>query len=417
MQQHKADMIHDSSPEYTQLIKNFKNGMSMKKILLFLITTWFCIIINGVENNNTKNKSANDNDTQNSEQVEELKPGEWAPLFDLGLCLFPSMIISTATINITTDNAEQMQERLGEWWGTIGVEICSPSNNCPIKIEISGNTFIKPSIFKTTLPKAKSVYLIYPPLKYEYEKLLQVGQTTPEDLTFKVTIDKNEAEEEIFRFQVRPINDCVYYYVNAEGEDLDVGYFFAAYVNENHPGIEKILQECLSSGKVDSFSGYSGTPQEVKSEIKAIWETLARKGIRYSSINTTSGEDEELSSQHVRLLGETLTNTQANCVDGSVMLASILRKIGLDVSLVLIPEHMLIYVNLDEEGKQHICIETTMLGTSSFEDAVEDGNQEYDENEKKFDSDADGDGDYQIVNIAFARRIGIMPIKEYSKSN
>lgn len=400
----------------------------MKKLTLFFISTWLCLMLHGAENSKTDSKSANngsklsipvttETDSQESEQVEELKPGEWTPLFDLGFCIFPSMVISTATINVTTDNADQMQERIGEWWGTIGLAVCSPRKSCPVQVEISGNTYIKPSKYKVVLPEANTVYLIYPPLKYEYEKLLQVGQTTPEDLTYMVTIDKNEPEEEVFRFQVRPINDCVYYYVNAEGEDLDVGYFFAAYVNENHPGIEKILQECLKSGKVDSFAGYSGTPEEVKSEIKAIWDTLAKKGIRYSSINTTSGEDEVLASQHVRLLGETLTNTQANCVDGSVMLASILRKIGLDVSLVLMPEHMFLFVNLDKDGKKHICIETTMLGISSFEDAVEEGNQEYGENEKRFNSDEDENGDYQIINIAFARSIGIMPIRELSVKN
>lgn len=398
----------------------------MKKLTFLLLFSWLGLILNGADGSKTNIKTANnksdtsitaDNQANSYEgdQSEELKPGEWTPLFDLGFCLFPSMIISTATITQPSSNVDQMEERLGEWWGTIGLEVCSPRKNCPLKIEISGNTYIRASTYKVVLPESGAIYLIYPPLKYEYEKLLQVGQTTPEDLTYRVTIDKNEPEEEVYRFQVRPINDCVYYYVNAENEELDVGYFFAAYVNENHPGIEKIMQECLKSGDVDSFCGYSGTPQEVKSEIKAIWNVLAKKGIRYSSINTTSGEDEELSSQHVRFLGETLANTQANCVDGSVMLASILRKIGLDVSLVLIPEHMLIFVNLDEEGKKHICIETTMLGTSSFEDAVEEGNQEYKENKKKFDSDEDDNGDYQLINIAFARRIGIMPIKEMTE--
>ncbi len=380
-------------------------------------------MLHGAENSKNDNSAklsipiTSETDSQGSEEVEQLKPGEWTPLFDLGFCLFPSMIVSTATINVTTDNADQMQERIGEWWGTIGIAVCSPRKDSPLKVEIFSSTYIKHSTFKIVLPEANALYLIYPPLKYEYEKLLQVGQTTPEDLTYKVTIDNKDPEEEVFRFQVRPINDCIYYYVNAEGEDLDVGYFFAAYVNENHPGIEKILQECLKSGKVESFAGYSGTPHEVSLEIKAIWETLAKKGIRYSSINTTSGEDDDLSSQHVRLLGETLTNTQANCVDGSVMLASILRKIGLNVSLVLIPGHMLISVNLDEDGKNHICIETTMMGTSSFEDAVEEGNQEYAESEKKLNSDTDDNGDYQLINIAFARRIGIMPIKELSKTN
>lgn len=399
----------------------------MNKTLLIFTVSLFSLMLYGAENSkadnsvkeNTESSSSATKEpvTQCTEQADQIKPGEWIPLFDTGLCIFPSMVISTATINVTMDNAEQMQPRSGDWWGTVGIAVCSPRKDCPVKVEISGNTYIKPSKYKVTLPEANLVYLIYPPLIYEYDKLLRIEQTTPENISIKVTIDKNEPDEEAFRFQVRPINDCVFYYVNAEGEELDVGYFFAAYVNENHPGIEKILQECLKAGKVDSFAGYYKTPEEVKSEIKAIWDTLAQKGIRYSSVNTTSGEDEKLASTHIRLLGETLNNTQANCADGSVMFASILRKLGLDVSLVLIPGHMFLYVNLDPEGNNFICIETTMIGTSSFEDAVEEGNQEFKESEKKFNPNEDDNGGYQIINIAYARRMGIMPIKEITKKN
>ena len=399
----------------------------MNKVLLIFISSLFCLMLYGAENtksdtpvNNNAGSSVSAEDETSSNVTapfEQMKLGEWAPLFDTGLCIFPSMVISTATINVTMDNAEQMQPRSGDWWGTVGIAVCSPRKDCPVKVEISGNVYIKPSKYKIILPESNLTYLIYPPLRYDYDKLLQIGQTTPEDLSFKVTIDNNEPDEEVFRFQVRPINDCVFYYVNAEGEELDVGYFFAAYVNENHPGIDKILQECLKNGKIDSFAGYYKTPQEVKSEIKAIWDTLAKKGIRYSSINTTSGEDERLAATHIRLLGETLNNTQANCADGSVMFASILRKLGLDVSLVLIPGHMFLYVNLDPEGKNPICIETTMIGTSSFEEAVEEGNKEFQESEKKFNPNEDDNGGYQIINIAYARRMGIMPIKEVTNKN
>jgi hypothetical protein len=36
----------------------------------------------------------------------------------------------------------------------------------------------------------------------------------------------------------------------------DVRFMFAAYVNEQHPFVEKVLREALDDGIVDSFSGY-----------------------------------------------------------------------------------------------------------------------------------------------------------------
>ena len=105
---------------------------------------------------------------------------------------------------------------------------------------------------------------------------------------------------------------------------------------------------------------------------------------------------------------------QANCVDGSVLMASIFRKIGLDVNLVEIPNHMFISVSLDQEGKEYVCIETTALSEDTLDEAIETGNQEYEESKDKFDSDKEDDRAYNIINIQATRVMGIMPIKDSS---
>jgi hypothetical protein len=116
----------------------------------------------------------------------------------------------------------------------------------------------------------------------------------------------------------------------------------------------------------------------------------------------------------VRLIGESVSASQANCADSSVMLASILRKIGLDVSLVILPDHMLIAVSLDDKGRDIIFIETTMIVESSLDEPIASGMEQYEENKDRFDSERPEDEDYHITNIAEARRLGIMPLKDYS---
>lgn len=46
-----------------------------------------------------------------------------------------------------------------------------------------------------------------------------------------------------------------------------------------------------------------------------------------------------------------LAMSQANCVDGRVLFASILRKIDIAPALVLIPGHMFLAFQLDQEGE------------------------------------------------------------------
>jgi len=345
-------------------------------------------------------------------KIPQLGPGTWEPLFEIGESIYPSVAIGTATLK---QGPWDDQQHIGDPWGTIGIAVRGTEDNCPVTAEISGGNFVRPSTFAGTLADKDAVYCVYPNLKYEYEKLLNVKQTVPETLSFKVTIGKNVQPEKVVRIQVRPVNECVYYFVDSAGTLNDVSFFFAAYVNENHPFISQILKEAIDAKRVDSFSGYSDDRDSVRTEIEAIWNTLRKRGMHYSAMPASADDDNPyLESQYVRLLGESVHYAQANCVDGSVLMASIFRKIGLDASLIAVPEHMFVAVNLDPEGKETIFIETTMLGNSSLDEAIETGHEQYVEGKDKFDSGKEEDMAYHIINSQGARTMGIIPIKDSS---
>ena len=345
-------------------------------------------------------------------KLPQLEQGKWEPLFEMGEDIYPSVVISMATLKIGFWDDKQ---HIGDLRGTIGIAVRGTEENCPITVKISGSNFIGPTTFTGTLPEKDTVYCVYPDLKYDYEKLLSVKQTVPEMLSFEVTIGKKTDPERIVRVQVRPVNECVFYFIDSSGNPRDVSYFFAAYVNENHPIVSQILKEAIASKMVDSFTGYSGDKEDVVKEIEAIWETLKARDVHYITMPASADDDNPyIGSQYVRLLGESIDYAQANCVDGSVLMASILRKIGLNVSLVSIPGHMFIAVNLDREGKETIFIETTMLSGYSLDEAMKQGNEEYMENEGKFDSEKEEDWPYHTANIQDARSVGIIPIKDSS---
>lgn len=362
-------------------------------------------------------QDAGETDNAPDRSLPDLKPGGWEPLFELGESIYPSVVISTATLKEGLWNDER---HMGEPWGMVGVAVRGTEKNCPVKVEISGGSFIRPSIFTGTLPDDNLTYCVYPDLDYDYERLLAVKQTIPESLTFKVTIGKETLPERKVRVQVRPVNECLFAFEDSLGNQNDCSFFFAGYVNENHPFINEILKEALAANRVESFSGYSGDTNDedsVLEEIRAVWDTLKARGMRYSAMPASADDDSPyLGTQYVRLLGESINYSQANCVDGSVLMASILRKIGLDVSLVQIPQHMFIAVNLDQEGNDTVFIETTELGDSTLDEAIEEGNKQYAENKDKFDSEKDEDHEYAVINIQNARVLGIIPIKDASVS-
>lgn len=94
-----------------------------------------------------------------------------------------------------------------------------------------------------------------------------------------------------------------------------------------------------------------------------MWEALSERDVRYSDITTSFAESDSVSSQHVRLIDESINNAQANCADGSVLLASLLRKVGFEPVLVMVPVHCYPAFYLDPEGKDLAALETTLIGS------------------------------------------------------
>lgn len=148
----------------------------------------------------------------------------------------------------------------------------------------------------------------------------------------------------------------------------DLSWVFAAYVNEDHPWIEKILQETLKRGKARQFVGYTQAgPADVDRQVEAIYDMLQRSGIKCSSIVTTSAVSDRVDSQHVRFLTDSLKSSQANCIDGTVTMASILRKIAIHSYVILGPGHAMLGYSLTDDPRTGIAaLETTMIGTARF---------------------------------------------------
>ena len=98
----------------------------------------------------------------------------------------------------------------------------------------------------------------------------------------------------------------------------------------------------------------------------AVWNVLQRIGVKYSSITQPSGSSDTIMSQHVRFLDEAYSNSQANCVDGTVLFASVLYKLGIWPVLILRPGHMFLGFYPDESSYQRhqnlACLETTLIG-------------------------------------------------------
>jgi hypothetical protein len=352
--------------------------------------------------------------------------------------LFPSYLVATGAIrlpeeaDVNDDDAEFTV--LGDQQGVLGIELTSPGAETEVSVTVNANAILEESTFEGTLDEEGTTYHIFPRIRYKYDRLARNKQSIPLEVTFSVKVGDEELEDQTVTMTLRSINDCPWAVVGADGTVKDISFMFAAYVNEQHPFVDKILREALDQGVVDSFTGYqSGDPAEVYRQVYAIWNALSARDVRYSNITTSAAATDVVYSQHVRLIDESINNGQANCVDGSVLLASLLRKIDIEPSLVYVPGHCYLAFYLDAEKTKLVGLETTLIGGAGDEEiaelpgvknvvgdpwrkseswltfcaAVAMGDADLAENKEQFNKD---DIDYQVVSIAEARQMGVLPI-------
>ena len=347
-----------------------------------------------------------------SAEVHSLTPG----------AIYPSLILATATIKDDGSPDDPSDAtHYGDPMATLGVQLRNVRKDDKITVEVTADAVIKPSKVTFTAKASELLVTAAPKVKFDFEALGKITQTRPINVTFKVTRN-GKAEEDIDEvMSLRQINDCPFVVISPtpkkngktpdEGHPID--FMFAAYVNENHPQIDQILKEAKATGLCDSFAGYQGSEQQVIRQVNAIWVALQRRGITYSSITNTT-PNKGVYAQHVRFLDESINMTQANCVDGSVLMASVLKKIEIKTCLVLVPGHcyLAFYSNDPEKGGKLYGVETTMLGSkSTLSDAINQATFQADnsiqKNAKKFDQENSG---FSLVDLDAAREFGIMPI-------
>ena len=99
--------------------------------------------------------------------------------------------------------------------------------------------------------------------------------------------------------------------------------------------IDQLLREALNTRIVNRFLGYQSKAKgAVDKQVYALWNILQKRKFRYSSVSNTSLSSNVVFSQRVRMFDDALESSQINCVDGSVLFASLLRAIYIDPILV-----------------------------------------------------------------------------------
>jgi hypothetical protein len=413
-------------PEVNTL--NKRNSFLSKKVILITVASIFVLIFGTSViflsfKNGTQRNADNVLPSASRYQGKLTCIAGFTAFSPYGQEIFPSKIISYSMTGFKPKTERDTVPNLGSNEYIAGVIVNQVQAGDTLEVEVSGDRFIKTSKIKINVKETMNDITLGPAPCYDFEALNNLKQTTPFNITIKAK--KNDGETIIFNevWQAHQINDCpiilsrrvVQKNKTIIQENLSTRNCIAGYVNENHPMIESILVQAKASGKCKEFFGYAQGEDKIVEQIESIWNALQKKGVTYSNISESTISPLH-SFQHIRLLEQSISEKQSNCLDGSVMLASILRKIGLNVSIILVPKHA--YLAVYDSGHKHriFAIETTMISKNTISDAMAAASTEGEACLHEIESliNDDRHPEYCEVDVQVCREIGIQPIP-YSK--
>lgn len=292
--------------------------------------------------------------------------------------VFPSAILSVATSDAQIVEPLTGGTTLGNVKAPFAIRRTAARDGEIVVIDLAETPFFARSVSTFTLPHRDSTYIIYPDILWRYDALRANTQAEPMSLVANVTADGKALGQQVSTVSVRSVNECLLGYYQprpdgGKGPYVSTRLFYAAYVNEESPEIDKILREALNTRIVRSFLGYQGrTAESVDRQVYALWYALQRRGFRYSSVSYSSLSSNMVYAQRVRTVEDAVRSSQVNCVDGSVLFASLLRAINITPVLVQMPGHMFVGYYTDRNRSQLHFLETTMIGNVDLDDYFPD---------------------------------------------
>jgi len=136
----------------------------------------------------------------------------------------------------------------------------------------------------------------------------------------------------------------------------------------------------------------------VEEQISAIYIACQNMGFRY--VNTPYSY--ESGHQTIKYPQETLSDTNGNCIDLTVMFASAFELLGMRPRVILVQGHAFVGCHIWSDSNECVYLETTMIGDFSAEAAIKQG-------QLLFESESNQNTIIKNIDVKEMRQYGITP--------
>lgn len=188
-------------------------------------------------------------------------------------------------------------------------------------------------------------------------------------------------------------------------ELVDLSHYYGAWVTPYVDVVQDRVRAAVSKMPDNRMLGYQGDPDVVPQQVSALYQSLREAEIVYVNSVIDYGAASGLSTQRTRLPRESLSARSANCIDGTVLLASLIEGISLNPAILLVPGHALVGWETWHDSGDWQFLETTMIGTGDFDAACASGQRQY-EQYSEFNQDR-----IKLHSVSELRGRGVWPME------
>jgi hypothetical protein len=139
----------------------------------------------------------------------------------------------------------------------------------------------------------------------------------------------------------------------------------AMYADEMHPWVKDIITEASRLRIAPTLGASAETGRDdAARQVFAIWSAFRSRDLSYVSL---AGASDGKRSQRMRQIHESITDSGANCADGTAAFAAVLLALGFDVHICETSGHVFLALDFNGDDSDHdwLFVETTMLGSDA----------------------------------------------------
>ncbi|MBL8299932.1 MAG: hypothetical protein JNN30_16455 [Rhodanobacteraceae bacterium] len=351
------------------------------------------------------------------------RASDWQVRISPDDALYPVLDLSQAS------SGKGVDARYGDGSGMVAVDIVAAADGERVGLRVSVPGLTELAQVQTTLPRAGQRYTLRPRLRWNRRAL--ASMTAPQKIVAEFSLTRGDAAALSQRREIRlhPLGEAPYYV--RDGKDhVDLGWIFAAYADPQSRVVDAILAQVSERHPFLTLKPVARTPAQALAVAYAVWEVLQIHGVRYADEDPGIARGPLVWSQRVRLHDDVWNERRANCIDGSLLLAAALERLGIRSVLLLVPRHALLAFYTGEKNGQPIFVETTLLGARQLavrpkpgfvgelslidSDALDSFSAALVAGKARYAREAAGFGqrkpDYQWIDLATARSYGIIPL-------